>query len=288
MTQMGSGQFFQIAGADGQTIRGNVHLPLCESAGPQPLLLVCHGFKGYKDYGFFPHLTARLAETGLAAIRFNFSHSGIDDDPSTFGRPDLFERDSWSRQLVDVQAVLGAARAGELPGSERIDPTRVALLGHSRGGVTVMLTAGAEPIDETVKAVISIAAPASADNLGRVQKWTIRRKGYIASPSSRTGQELRIGRNWLDDIEQNRQRLDLPAAVGRIRAPLLLVHGSADASVPVACAEELARCYSGVADRLILDGVNHTLNCANPFTDPSPALEQVILLAGTFLHEHLG
>ena len=106
------GAAFEIPGAEGETVRGNVHLPLDDAHGPDgplPLVLALHGFKGYKDYGFFPYLTQRLADIGVVAVRFNFSHSGIDDDPSTFGRPDLFERDAWSKQLADVQAVVAAA-----------------------------------------------------------------------------------------------------------------------------------------------------------------------------------
>ena len=112
---MTAGTPFQLAGASGALIRGNLHLPVAGAAGRQPLLLVLHGFKGYQDYGFFPHLTQQLANAGFAAARFNFSHSGMDEDITTFGRPDLFEQDTWSKQLDDVQAVLAAAEVGRTP-----------------------------------------------------------------------------------------------------------------------------------------------------------------------------
>ena len=280
----GAGAAFEIPGAGGEVVRGNLHLPAGDPGGPLPVLLVLHGFKGYKDYGFFPHLTQRLADSGLVTVRFNFSHSGIDDDPSTFGRPDLFERDTWSKQLADVQAVIAAAEADELPHAGRMDLSRLAVLGHSRGGVTALLTAGGGP---RIKAVVSLSAPAGTDNLTKHQKQIIRDVGYIVSPSSRTGQDLRIGRALLDDLEQNAEELDMLAAVGRIEAPLMIVHGAADASVPVDCARVIAGAYSGEPEMLLLDGAGHTFDCTNPFAGPSPALETLIAAVSAFLNERV-
>jgi len=277
-----AGEAFEIPGAEGELIRGNVHLPTDDRGGKLPLLLVLHGFKGYKDYGFFPHLTQRLADGGVAAVRFNFSHSGIDEDPSTFGRPDLFERDTWSKQLADVQAVIAAAPL--LPHTDRMDLSRLAVLGHSRGAVTALLSGGS---DERIKVVVSLSAPCSADNLSADQKQILREGGYIISPSSRTGQELRIGPALQEDLDRNPEKLDVPAAVGRMTAPLLIVHGTADDSVPVICAEVIAAAYAGHAEMLLLDGAGHTFDCVNPFAGASPALEKLIAEVSVFLGKHL-
>jgi len=275
---------FQIPGAKNEIIRGDVHLPADDPGEPLPLLLVLHGFKGYKDYGFFPYLTERLADAGHVTVRFNFSHSGIDDDPSTFGRPDLFERDSWSNQLADVGCVMAAAESGTLPHADRMDLSRIAVLGHSRGGVTALLTAGS---DRRVRAVVSLSAPSGTDSLTDEHKQIIREQGYIVSPSSRTGQDLRVGRAWLEDLERNADRLDLLAAVARIDAPLLIVHGTADASVPVACAEAIAAAYRGRAEPLRIEGAGHTFNCTNPFGGPPPELAELLDAVQSFLAREL-
>ena len=276
-----TGEAFEIAGADGEVIRGNVHLPPDASEQVVPVVLVLHGFKGYKDYGFFPFLTAQLADGGMAAVRFNFSHSGIDHDPSTFGRPDLFERDSWSKQLADLGAVIAALPT--LPGGQRMDLGRLGVVGHSRGGVVTLLAAGS---DDRIKAAVALSAPSSED-MPEEAKHIIREQGYVVSPSSRTGQDLRIGRAWLDDLEQNASRLDVLAAVARITAPLMIVHGTADASVPPACAPEIASAYAGTPETLLLDGASHTFDCANPFTGPSDSLNELCTRVRAFLQAHL-
>ena len=276
-----TGEPFEIAGADGEVIRGNVHLPSGAPDGRVPVVLVLHGFKGYKDYGFFPFLTAQLAQGGMAAVRFNFSHSGIDLDPSTFGRPDLFERDSWSKQLADVAAVIAALPT--LPGGGRMNLDRLGIAGHSRGGVVTLLAAGS---DDRIKAAVALSAPSSSD-LPEEAKQVIREQGYVVSPSSRTGQDLRIGRAWLDDLEQNADRLDVLASVARITAPLMIVHGTADASVPVACAERIANAYAGAPETLLLEGASHTFDCANPFAGPSDALNELCARVCAFLRKNL-
>ena len=276
-----TGTPFEIAGAEGETIRGNVHLPADDSSGKLPVVLVMHGFKGYKDYGFFPYLTQSLADAGLVAIRFNFSHSGIDDDYSTFGRPDLFERDSWGRQLFDVQVIIGAM--GALPHADRMDVARLAILGHSRGGVVALLTGGR---DKRVGAVVSLSAPSSAD-MPEDQMRIIREEGFLASPSSRTGQELRIGRAWVVDLDAHAKKRDVIRAVGHMTAALMIVHGTEDDSVPVFCADVIAGAYHGEAQKLILDGAGHTFNCTNPMSQPSPAMEQLIDAVSAFLCERL-
>ena len=40
-------------------------------------LILVHGFKGFKDWGFFPFTAEHFAKCGYFVITFNFSHNGI-------------------------------------------------------------------------------------------------------------------------------------------------------------------------------------------------------------------
>ena len=46
-------------------------------AAPRPAVVIVHGFKGFKDWGFFPLVAQRLAAAGHAAVSFNFTGSGV-------------------------------------------------------------------------------------------------------------------------------------------------------------------------------------------------------------------
>ena len=43
--------------------------------GELPLVILCHGFKGFKDWGCFPYLMEKIAAEGNYAVSFNFSYS---------------------------------------------------------------------------------------------------------------------------------------------------------------------------------------------------------------------
>ncbi|MCC6683098.1 MAG: alpha/beta fold hydrolase [Phycisphaeraceae bacterium] len=257
-----------LQGADGQVIYGNTNRP----AGGRALatLVICHGFKGYKDYGFFPYLAEAAAAAGLIAHRFNFSHSGMTNQLDTFERPDLFERDTWGRQITDLQIVIEQRAA--------VDQLPIVLFGHSRGGDSVLLTAAG--MSDRLAGIVTAAAPDTTCPLGEDQKAVLRREGRMASPSSRTGQMLYVGREWLDEMEADPRRFDLLRAIAAIECPKLLIHGRADETVPVSAVHHLSKAGGPNTELLILPG-GHTFNCRNPHPqdDPLPGATQQMIEA---------
>ncbi|MCA9296830.1 MAG: hypothetical protein KC983_09935, partial [Phycisphaerales bacterium] len=184
-----------IRGSDGEPIVGNAHIP---RGRPKGVIVIAHGFKGYKEYGMFPALARSATAAGFISHRFNFSHSGMTNDIATFARPDLFERDTWSRQVFDLRAVLRAMQTGVVAGGD----LPIVIVGHSRGGVTALLTVGR--MDWSVDlhrpaGVMTLAAPSSCTSLDKATEDQLLAEGRLASPSSRTGQVLHIGAAWLQE-----------------------------------------------------------------------------------------
>ncbi|RMD98153.1 MAG: alpha/beta hydrolase, partial [Calditrichaeota bacterium] len=65
---------FVLENASGEVIHGDLwHRQDVRNA---PVVLIMHGFKAFKDWGFFPDICARLTESGYVAINFNFSRNG--------------------------------------------------------------------------------------------------------------------------------------------------------------------------------------------------------------------
>lgn len=251
-----------IDGSDGEPILGTVHLPDDEPVG---VMIICHGFKGYKDYGFFPLLAHTAAQRGLIAHRFNFSHSGMTRNIDTFERPDLFEKDTWGKQIHDLNSVAVAIEDGRLAGAGL--PT--VWFGHSRGGVTVFLAA---PLGDPA-GIVSAAAPHQCCSWDETIREAIRHQGYIDSPSGRTGQNLRVGKAWLDEIESDPQTFDPVNAIERINCPVLIVHGSGDQTVSVESARALAVANENSTVRIV-EGASHTFNATNPLALDAAIAEQ--------------
>lgn len=248
---------WDITGADGQTIFGDTHRPAGRSKGH---LLVMHGFKGYKDYGFLPRLADAAASQGWLAHRFNFSHSGMTRAIDRFERPDLFERETWRFQVEDVQHVLRHVTRHEhssLP---------VVLFGHSRGGLTSILAA--REIQQRggglhVDGVVAAAAPADANRLNADDRNTLLTEGRLLSPSGRTGQDLFVGKQWLEQIDAEPRWHDPLAAAAELICPLLIVHGTGDTTVDIADAHRYADAQPN-AHLVKIAGANHVFDALNP------------------------
>lgn len=266
---------WEVPGSGGEPVLGVAHAPADVGGGPPAAtVVVAHGFKGFMDYGMFPVIARVLAAAGLHVHRFNFSHSGVTRDPSTFARPDLLERDTWNRQVEDLAAIHAALDEGRLPGGDR---PRI-WLGHSRGGTAVILAAGRGELGSPA-GVATAAAPADAVRLSDEDRARLRREGFLPSPSARTGQDLRVGRAWLEEVEADPHGHDPCVMAGRIRCPMLVVHGAADETVPVEDAERLARAAGGPVEVVIVPKGDHvfgTPHPAEPEAPPSPALEVLL------------
>jgi alpha-beta hydrolase superfamily lysophospholipase len=272
---------WQIDGAEGEPIIGDTHMP---AGPPVGVILVAHGFKGYKDYGMFPRVAQAMAARGLIAHRFNFSHSGMTNETATFARPDLFELDTWNKQVHDLRGVMEAVTAGTLDGGQ----LPLVLFGHSRGGVSVLLTAGryagADGVPQPA-GVASVSAPSTCNSLTDQQQQSLLELGFLLSPSSRTGQELRIGRVYLAEQLDDPTNHDLLKTAGRIACPVLIVHGEVDPTVPAACAGQIAAACRGEAQVEIVTGADHVFNTPNPLppdAEPSPQLDAMLTEVGNF------
>lgn len=262
---------FELPGE--RPLEGLLDLPA--RAAPAPVVVVCHGFKGFADWGFFPALAALLAERGVAAVRFNFRGSGMRLGEDRVGDLEAFRAQTIAGELADLQQVVAA-----LPtlAPSRLDLDRLALFGHSRGAGTALLAAAAEPLRSRLRALVTWAAVATFDRLDAAQKEHWRESGSYRVVNARTGQQLPIGLALLDDVESHREAYDLRAAAGRRRAPWLLVHGEQDETVPVAEGEALAAAAreAGAATApcawVRLPGGDHTFGSRHPFERPTPAL----------------
>ena len=284
---------WQLPGADGQPLYGNTHLPANGAWQARGVLLICHGFKGYKDYGYLPALAHAAGERGLIAHRFNFSHSGVTERHETFERPELFERDTFAKQVHDVHAVASAVAGGELAGAG----LGQAWFGHSRGGVTAMLAADGgliEPARRVAgqpRALITAAAPSRACHFDEAACDELRRAGRVASPSARTGQVLYVGRPWLGEIEAQPQAHDVLAAVRRAALPMLVVHDGGDETVPVSAAHELLAAAGERGRLMIIDAASHTFDAPNPLAMDGPlaaATSRLIAEACAFARHRCG
>lgn len=279
-----------------RTLHGILDLPDAAAfAPPWPTVVVCHGFKGFMEWGFFPYVADLLTERGFASVRFNFSGAGMQPGDDRVTDLAAFRDDTYSRELEDLLAVLDAlgeeptassTNGGELA-DERLDLGRLGLFGHSRGGAAVLLAAAHRDWSEHVKALVTWSSIAYVDRWGQEDKDRWHMHGTTKVVNGRTGQELPLGLGLLEDVETNRLKLDLEAAAGRRTAPWLLVHGSDDESVPLAEGERLESSAGGEHEMLVVKKAGHTFGAVHPFAGPTPHLTEALNATQTWFRRHL-
>jgi uncharacterized protein len=251
---------FEVPGSDGRVVRCVAH-----GDDEAPAVLVCHGFKGFKDWGLFPWLAERIAKAGFRALRLDFSHNGVAE--RDFDRLDLFLLDTYGRHLEDLAAV-----AAGLPGP-------LGVVGHSRGGADALLFAAAEP---RVSCVATLAGVAHAGRLPADLDTILAAKGFYPFPNARTGQVMPVALPFFEDARTR----SVEQAARAFGGALLVLHGTADASVPPSDADDLAR-WHGRAERVLLKGAGHTFGAVHPFEGPTAPLEEAAGRIVAFLRAHL-
>lgn len=275
---------FQHPAPDGRLLDGILDLPEKAPPGECPTVVVCHGFKGFMEWGFFPHLAELLADRGFVVVRFNFSGAGVRPGEDRVSDLDAFRADTYSRELAELGAVLRGLDA-IAPG--RCDRRRLGLFGHSRGGAVALLGAAHPEHGGDVGALVTWSAIARLDRWGDDEKARWRRDGELTVANARTGQELPLGLGLLEDVERHGAALDPVAAARRRTAPWLVVHGGADESVPVAEGERLAEAAGEPKELLVIDGAGHTFGARHPFDHPTPHLIEAMNATQRWFRRHL-
>jgi pimeloyl-ACP methyl ester carboxylesterase len=254
-------EILEVEGSGGRPVRATVH-----GAARDPVVLLCHGFKGFRDWGMFPWIAGRIAAAGFRVVRFDFSHNGV--EARDFDRLDLFLLDTFTRHQEDLDAL-----AARFP-----DPLR--LVGHSRGGADALLFAARQP---RVCAVATLAAVADLTRAPADAEAVLRERGYYPYPNARTGQLMPVARTQFDDA----RRYSLEVAARRYEGPLLLVHGLQDESVPPMDLRRIAS-WHGAAETLEIDGAGHTFGAVHPFQGATPHLERAVEAVAAFLAQTRG
>jgi len=268
---------FTLHRPSGLVVRGETYAGPGNSA---RTVVICHGFKGFAHWGFFPHLAKEIASAGMRAITFDFSGSGIGEDRETFSDPSAFEKNTFTQELADLDAVVQEARRlGWIT-------SQYGLLGHSRGGGVAILHAATT---EGVKALATWSA------LSYVSRWTDseaitwRERGFIDIVNARTGLVMKLGTPLLEDVEAfGATMLDIEAAAARVKVPWLIVHGSADETVPREEADRLHELSRTTSTLRIIENGNHGFGARHPFDDEPEVLKSAIRETVEFFEQYLG
>ncbi len=252
---------------DGHVLAGTLTRPLGPGRSPCVITLTGSGqqdrdeaigiVRGYRP---FRGVADALGRRSIATLRLDDRGVGATDAPARGATSETFAHDAedalaWLRGWPDV------------------DGDRLALIGHSEGGLVAPIVAGRDP---KLRALVLLAAPAWTGR--RVLEYQNDRALARYSPASPRDSALRAAMAEVDSLAVRDAWLrffldhDPMTAIARVRVPVLLLQGETDRQVTAGQAEELASALARAGNRDVTVRVFPRLNhlfLDDPDGDPS-------------------
>ncbi len=253
-----------------------------ENINTAPCIICVHGFKGFKDWGFWPFASQYLSENGFFVLSFNFSHNGIGANPLEFTELDKFASNSFSLEKKELE-LIAESYLNDYFGKK--SSRGLGVLGHSRGGAVSIFSSQKIKYD----AMVLWSSIAKIDRYTERQKSEWQEKGFLEFQNTRTKQMMRLDVSFLNDIEKNKlNSLNLEKSVKDYKNPLLILHGEQDLTVPSKEANQIFE-WSGSSEKEIeiIPKTGHTFDAQHPFEKSNPVLDQVLEKTVKFFKKHL-
>ena len=181
-----------------------------------PMVVFCHGFGGRKEGVLFELITDSLQKHGVASIRFDFNAHGESE-----GR---FEDMTVPNEIADAKKVVEYVR-------DLRYVSKVALVGHSQGGVVAAMTAGELAEAGESVAAVALMAPAAVLRDDAIRGSTFGKQYNPLDPPEYVelwGPGQRLGRNYIKSAFS----LPIYETAAKYQGPAFIIHGNADRVVP--------------------------------------------------------
>ena len=230
----------------------------------KPVIVFCHGFKGFKDWGTFHLIAERFAKEDFVFIKFNFTHNGTTiENPEEVVDTEAFANNNFNKELEDLDSVLHWVQNNDLIPETEFDTSQIYLIGHSRGGAVALIKAAES---KSVSKIITWASPYDLkygwDDEEVLLSW--KEEGVKYVENKRTGKQLPMYFQIVEDFFNNRERFNLKKNVEYLDKPMMVIHGTEDEAVPFEHAIEMKRWNKSVNLELI-PHANHTFGGSHPY-----------------------
>lgn len=250
---------------------------------PKKVVIFCHGYKGFKDWGAWNLMAEALANAGFFFIKFNFSHNGgTATQPIDFPDLEAFGNNNYTKELDDLECVLDWISDHNEYKNE-INSNSISLIGHSRAGGIVLLKSNE---DHRINKVITLAGVCDfgkrSSTIGDLENWKKTGVKYIVN--GRTKQNMPHFIQFYEDFIANELRLNIQKATENLKISHLIIHGDNDTSVLINEAENLKK-WNPEAQFEILAKANHVFNVSHPWEKDSLSVEmqEVVQLCIKFI-----
>lgn len=206
---------------DGFKIHAKLDMPVADME-KLPLVIIVPGLTGHMDERHIEGMAEAVTEAGMAALRVELYGHGKTD--GQFKNHNLME---WTAELIYI-----IDYAKKLP-----FVTDLFLMGHSQGGLAVILAAALKK--DLLTAILPLAPATGLRDRCRSGKF-----GNLQLDLDHIPDEFQWGENtFTGNYVRVGMNLPIEASIDAYDKPVLIIHGTEDESVPFHYAEEAAARY---------------------------------------------
>ena len=233
---------------------------------PKPIVIFCHGYKGYKDWGAWNLVAERFAEEGYFFLKFNFSHNGgTVQNPIDFPDLEAFAQNNFSKELGDLETVINFISSTNNFENE-LNSNAISLIAHSRGAGIILIKATEESKIKNVITWAGVSDFKARFQVGSSHFNDWKEKGITYIENSRTKQKMPHYFQFFQDFSANENRLTIKLAVKKLNIPLLVLQGSDDNTV-IEGEASLLHQWSPKSELEIIKNGDHSFGTIHPWEE---------------------
>ncbi|MBF2707075.1 alpha/beta hydrolase family protein [Flavobacterium soyangense] len=227
----------------------------------RPLIVFCHGFNGFKDWGAFNLMENYFVQNGFQFLKFNFSHNGTAPEyPLDFVDLEAFGNNNFEKELEDIEALLFHLKKESF--AECIDFEKLFFIGHSKGGATALAYTLSHPEISACATLAAVLNPVA--RYGKLKDTLWKENGVKFVLNGRTKQKMPLYYQLVENTQKIKEKLDLRNLLKGDKRKFLLIHGGNDEAVPVTeinLVKNLPNCKVS-----IIEEANHVFGASHPYT----------------------
>lgn len=230
---------------------------------PKPIVVFCHGFKTFKDWGTMELIAKEFVNNDFTFLKFNFSHNGTTvEKPDEISDAESFGNSNIENELNDMGSILDWIDHNSLLPIEEVNREKIYIVGHSRGASTSILKTAS---DERIKMLVTWSAFKDFNEVWQrynVEKWA--ELGVSWTENLINGEMLPLYYQHYQNYLDNKDRFNIQNAIVNLKTPMLLIHGMEDDNVAFDDAIQIKR-WNNSIEMSLLPNANHNFGSYHPY-----------------------
>lgn len=276
--------YFEIPGYNNRTIKADLRH---NSSNPKvPIVILSHGFKAFRNWGFLPYLSSQIAENNIC-INFDFSWNGIFDDKKMIYDVDIFAQNTISSMIYDLNTLIEHINNNSIKTISKVLKNHwngnIILFGHSLGGaISINIVNQFNNIQKLI--LWASISKYTRNTQKQIDNW--KNTGIMNFKDQKTGQELHLNYSYYKDKLDNEKNYHILNKIKNIKQDTLIIHGKQDITISPKESNQLFL-QSGANEKIlrIINGCGHTFGVEHPLKKIKKQLTEAINMTKWFIEK---